>query len=83
MANRIRHPEYLRRNLIHASSVGVVSNTRAVIDRLSKSNRHPKWLLDAMGGILDRAEPLPSALAEYRNSAPDAPTLTPANKEKE
>lgn len=67
------HDEYLRRNLVVAKAGGIVANSESAIERLSAMKRQPKWLLEVLRGIHDRAAPLPAELAAWRNSAADAP----------
>lgn len=67
------HEEYLRRNLVHASAVGSKAAFAAAIDRLSKTKRPQKWLMEMLRGGLERAETVHPEVAAWRNSAPDAP----------
>lgn len=67
------HEEYLRRNLIHAGSIGVRAGISNAVDRLKTTKRPPKWLVAQLEGLSDRAERASSELAKWRNSAPDAP----------
>jgi hypothetical protein len=67
------YDEYLRRNLIVAKAVGVKANTRSALQRLEQQAKPPRWLVLALRGILERAEPLPAELAKWRNTAPDTP----------
>lgn len=67
------HEEYLRRNLIHAGSIGMTAGLKTAMRRLSETKRPPKWLLAQLRGILDRAERCPPELAAWRNQADDAP----------
>jgi hypothetical protein len=67
------HEEYLRRNLLHCSSLGVRAGLSNVIDRLRAQKRPPKWLLEQLQGCLDRAEKVHPEMAQWRNAAPDAP----------
>lgn len=67
------HEEYLRRNLIHCSSLGAKAGIEVAIKRLSAMKRPPKWLLDELHGALERAKKLPPELAAWRNQADDAP----------
>ena len=69
----MQHEEYLRRNLIHAKSVGAQAGVRVAIERLSARKDAPKWLLEQLRGVAERLEPVPHEIAEWRNSAPDAP----------
>lgn len=68
------HEEYLRRNLIHASAVGSKAAFAAAIDRLSKTKKPPKWLMEMLRGGFDRAEIVHPEVAKWRNTAPDAPS---------
>jgi len=64
------NPEYLRRNLLVAKSIGINSNAKAAMARVRTLKRQPAWLVKYLQGILDRAEPLPKELAAYRDSVP-------------
>lgn len=66
--------EYLRRNLEVAKAEGIRANSRVAIERLLKMKKKPVWMLVALEGIRDRAEGLPKELAQWRNTAPDAPS---------
>ncbi len=70
----IDRDEYLRRNLLHAKSLGVKANASAALKRLEMQANPPKWLVAALRGILERADPLPADLARWRDAAPDAPS---------
>ena len=67
------HEEYLRRNLLHAKSVGAVAALNGARARLLNVKRAPKWMLTAIESALARSRPLPDEIARWRNSAPDAP----------
>lgn len=67
------HEEYLRRNLIHAGSIGVRAGISNAVDRLRTQKRPPKWLVAQLDGLLERAERSSGELAKWRNSAADAP----------
>lgn len=69
-----QHTEYLRRNLVVASSIGAVAGCRVILDRLASNQRRaPKWLVDQVRGIKERAERTTPELATWRDAAPDAP----------
>lgn len=74
------NPEYLRRNLLVAKSIGINSNAKAAMARVRTLKRQPAWLVKYLQGILDRAEPLPKELAAYRDSVP---TRLPVNESEE
>jgi hypothetical protein len=59
--------EYLRRNLIAAKAVGAHANTVATLKRVNQLAHPPRWLVKALEGIRDRAEPLAAELAAYRD----------------
>lgn len=59
--------EYLRRNLIHAASVGVVAGLQHIRARAGKSKRAPKWLFRSLELALVRAELARGELARHRN----------------
>lgn len=59
--------EYLRRNLIHASSVGARASLRYILRRLRMRQHNPKWLMKWLTGVERRIEDLPEEIAKYRN----------------
>lgn len=61
--------EYLRRNLLVAKAVGARSYIPGARKRLLAMKRPPKWLLTILDGMDKRLEPLPAALADYRDQA--------------
>ena len=66
LVERIMQPkleEYLRRNLLHAASVGVVANSKASLERIKR----PKWLIKALEGIIERAERVEIEMARHRD----------------
>jgi hypothetical protein len=65
--------EYLRRNLVHASSIGVVAEVDDLIGRANIVGYLPKWLLDGLEEIRWRANLAPKELAAWRDVAPDTP----------
>ena len=68
------HAEYLRRNLMHAKSVGLRAESSKTLTHLrSLKRRVPLWLLQSLEEMKSRAEPLPHELAQWRNRAPDRP----------
>ncbi len=67
------HDEYLRRNVLHASSLGATAAARVALERLGKMKRPPKWIVDAFKSVQERTEPLSPDLARWRNEAPDKP----------
>jgi hypothetical protein len=64
------NPEYLRRNLLHCSSIGALASIDKAIERLEQTKRPPKWLLKMLRDAQERAAKLPPALACYRSAAP-------------
>lgn len=68
------HEEYLRRNLIVCSAYGADAAIREALGRLRMMKSPPKWLMETLLNAKQRAEMLPSELARWRDSAPDAPT---------
>lgn len=72
-ADTMQHEEYLRRNLVHCGSIGVRAGISNAVDRLRATKRPSKWLVAQLEGLLDRAERASKELAQWRNSAPDAP----------
>lgn len=67
------HEEYLRRNSIHAKSIGAQAGVRVALERLTKRKDAPKWLVKQLEGVASRLAPVPHEIAEWRNIAPDAP----------
>ena len=59
--------EYLRRNLLHAASVGARENTRVAIARLQKRRRRIQWLEDLLAGVLERAGRVSHEMAVHRD----------------
>lgn len=64
------NPEYLRRNLLHCSSIGALASIEKAIERLEKMKRQPKWLMEQLRMAQERAVKLPPALACYRSAVP-------------
>ena len=61
-----RMQEYLRRNLLHAASVGVVAGARASLSR-ARETHQPKWLIRSLENILDRALRVAHEMACHRD----------------
>ena len=59
--------EYLRRNLVHASSVGARANLQWILKRLRERQHNPKWLMKALMGVGRRIGDLPEEIAKYRD----------------
>ncbi len=68
-----RHEEYLRRNLIHAKSVGLRHGLVKALLRVANTKRMPQWLFDELFFLYVRSIEVPGELAKWRNTAPDAP----------
>jgi len=49
------NPEYLRRNLLHCSAVGAWAGADSALKRLQSHKRPPKWLIEQLQGIKERA----------------------------
>jgi hypothetical protein len=64
------NPEYLRRNLLVAKAIGAHANSSAALKRLRETKRPAQWLVKYLEGIIERTEPLVSALACYRAVVP-------------
>lgn len=75
------YEEYLRRNSIQAKSVGAKARIEATLQRLEKMKSPPKWLLASLQDIAERLDPIPHALAKWRNLAPDVPAYVRTAKE--
>lgn len=59
--------EYLRRNLLHCASCGVVAGLKVARDRLLKSRKPPKWLMKSLAGVLERAARVEVEMARHRD----------------
>lgn len=59
--------EYLRRNHLHASSVGANANARHTKGKLLTQKRPAKWLLKALDGIIERTEKVEKEMAAHRD----------------
>lgn len=59
--------EYLRRNLVHASSVGANADANYILSELKKRKRPAKWLLKSIKGIIDRTEKVHHEMAKHRD----------------
>ena len=59
--------EYLRRNLIHAASVGMKENAQASLRRLRTQKSPPGWLIKSLEGIVERGERVCPELAARRD----------------
>ena len=66
--------EYLRRNLLHAASVGANANSKNLLERLDKLKRCTAWLRKSVVGIIDRTERVHPEMALWRDSSPDKPS---------
>jgi hypothetical protein len=59
--------EYLRRNMLVCKAVGARSYIPGALARLQKQKRPPQWILRMLAEMDKRLEPLPTALAAYRD----------------
>lgn len=59
--------EYLRRNMLHASSVGAAANSRVALKRINGWKNPPKWLVEALEGIAIRCENVHPEMAKHRD----------------
>jgi hypothetical protein len=67
---RPRDPEtYGRRNLLHAKSVGALAGAEAALFRLLTLRRQPRWLVETLEGIVERARPVANEMARHRDEA--------------
>lgn len=67
--------EYMRRNMLVCKAYGAQSYIPGARKRLLAMKRPPKWLLKVLDEMDRRLEPLPAALAAYRDEADDRPTF--------
>lgn len=59
--------EYLRRNLLHASSVGANSNSKHALERVLKQKKPAKWLIKSLESIIERTEKVHHEMAKHRD----------------
>lgn len=59
--------EYLRRNVVHAASVGMASGANVALRRIRGWKRTPKWLEEILAGIAKRGEMVCPELARHRD----------------
>jgi hypothetical protein len=59
--------EYLRRNLIHASSVGALAGAEKSLARILTWKKRPRWLVDSLEGIKERAQVVAGEMAKHRD----------------
>lgn len=71
------HEEYLRRNLVHCSAVGVTADLTATLDRLLATKQPPKWLVEQLKRTHAKSSKVPVEVARWRDTAPDAPHAEP------
>jgi len=76
VSDKAKLGEYLRRNLIHASAVGIAAGADAALKRLAVMKRPPKWIVESFTGIADRASKVHPEIAAHRDEL--TPTLTPS-----
>jgi len=63
---KLKQDEYLRRNLLHCKSVGIVAEAEAVLSRLMDMKKPPKWIIKSMNEIIKRGAPISQELAYHR-----------------
>lgn len=59
--------EYIRRNMLHAASLGAATNLKHVRERLSGRKNVPYWLKEELADIQKLINPLPAELAAHRD----------------
>lgn len=59
--------EYLRRNLVHAKSVGVLYGIKTIVDRLDKQKRKPKWMMNILNREMIKANVVAHEIAAHRD----------------
>lgn len=59
--------EYLRRNELHAASLGMKANAEAALRRLDSLSRQPMWLVRLLEGIVDRGEQVCREMSAHRD----------------
>lgn len=61
-----KEKEYLRRNELHAKSVGVYFGILAVVERINTMRRKPKWMLEILNRELVKADAVQKEMAAHR-----------------
>lgn len=66
------NPEYLRRNLTHATTVGTRANLSYAIKRLEQQTRPPRWLVGLLRKTLENhsSAGVEKMAVEYRAQVP-------------
>jgi len=67
MTDMTEENEYLRRNVILASSIGMKANAQAALKRLDSLSRQPMWLVRLLEGIVERGERVCPELVAHRD----------------
>lgn len=63
--------EYSRRNLLHASAVGAEAGARVSLARVKRWKNPPKWLVESLEGVHERAVQVSAEMATHRNEMLD------------
>ena len=59
--------EYLRRNLLHAASVGALAGAEKSLARILTWKKPPQWLVESLSGVKERAQRVASEMAKHRD----------------
>lgn len=59
--------EYMRRNRLHASAVGAEAGARVSLARVKRWKNPPKWLVESLEGVYERAVKVSAEMAAHRN----------------
>lgn len=67
VADKEMQQEYLRRNLIHAKSVGVQAGIKTAIDRLEGNKNSPQWLVALLRREYVKTDSICTETAKHRD----------------
>ena len=59
--------EYLRRNDLHAASVGLIAELQKSLGRLRAGKSPPRWLMRSLHEARSRAERISAEMARHRD----------------
>ena len=60
---------YGHRNLLHCKAVGALAGAEAALQRARATKRSPRWLVECLEGIVERARPVANEMAKHRDEA--------------
>lgn len=62
-----RLDEYLRRNLLVCAAIGATAGLEECLERISAMRRPPKWLIESLEGVLERARRVRAEMVARRD----------------